>query len=366
MNPDEPANPQGEQPLDEMALITRAVNSTKIPDPIKALQEYWGDKTSLFQWINSVENILLAYQNIAHLPSFQIWLMAIRNKIKGDAEKAIENRQAREWNDVKEVLIEYFGDRRDLSTITQKIPYLNQGSRPLDEYYHETIQLMADVHQKVSLDPENIGHVHAIMRVLEPIITTGFVDGLNGQMANYVRSHDVLTMIDAYKAALKHEQAECRAREKAVRLNAEKFQQKGRGGIQRNFSAPRFQGQNNQPRNAQISYNPTFPNKGGNQNYGPPQPQPQPQPQYFQNRGGNPNVAPPGPSRNNYQDNDVSMRTRRSNAQMSGISYRTNPMHNIEGEEASDIDNVEEENIEEDEVVDQLNFQLSLEQGQGT
>lgn len=33
------------------ALVAAAINNAKIPDPIKQIEKYSGDKTSLFTWI---------------------------------------------------------------------------------------------------------------------------------------------------------------------------------------------------------------------------------------------------------------------------------------------------------------------------
>lgn len=60
------------------------------------------------------------YQQIAHLPIFRLWGQVIRNKIIGDADKALVTHNAVDWPAIKQVLIENFGDKRDIATITQK------------------------------------------------------------------------------------------------------------------------------------------------------------------------------------------------------------------------------------------------------
>lgn len=152
-----PAPPVAPNPvMEEAALVANAINTTKIPDPIKNLHEYSGDRTSLYRWITTVDNILETYQTVSHTAIYRVWGQIIRNKIVGDADKALVARNVGNWDDIKDTLIEYFGDRRDIATITQQIPYLRQDNKSLEDYYHYTNQLIADINQKISLDPVRI------------------------------------------------------------------------------------------------------------------------------------------------------------------------------------------------------------------
>lgn len=358
-----PIMPEQRQRPNDAALVANILATQKIPEPIKLLQEYSGDRTSLYRFINDVENILQAYQALQHTPEYQVWGQVI-------------------------IIIII----RDIATITQQIPYLRQGDKSLDDFNKETNQLVADINQKISLDPQNNGHVQAIMRILEPIVMTGFVDGLNGFLPNLVRSHDPTNLLDAFKAAQKHEQANMRARERNFRLNAFKPQPKQvRATTQNNFWPRNAQNLQQNPnfRNGNHNYGPSYQNnpnfvpRGGNQNVGPPQSQNNPN---FIPRGGNQNAGPPQPQNNPYRDvirqagpsnnqryagadRDVSMRSRQS-VPMSGISYRSQQLYNAEGEEIPDmqeeIPDYEENPDDQDSDPELLNFQMDADEPHGT
>lgn len=193
-------------------------------------------------------------------------------------------------------------------------------------------------------------------------------------------------MLEAYKAALKHEQAFVRARERNFRLSANKPQQKQvRAAAQPNFfskpqhlpnlqqnsqnfqqNSQNFQ-QNSQQRGGNRNYGPpyhqNFLAKGGNQNNG------SPYAQISQQRDGNQNPGPSNNQRsaNNTMDQDASMRSRRT-VPMSGISYRTQHLYNAEGEKEQEQELSEYEEIitESDLDADHLNFQSEEEIPQGT
>jgi len=75
--------------VDLNQIIVNAVNATKIPDPIKSIAEYSGDKTTLHRWISTVESVLVAYNEVAQHPIYQVWLNLIRNKITNEADQAL-------------------------------------------------------------------------------------------------------------------------------------------------------------------------------------------------------------------------------------------------------------------------------------
>lgn len=342
-------NAQNNLAPNDDALIAAAITNSKIPDPIKQIEKYAGDKTSLYTWINMVETVMESFQNIAHLPIYRVWGQVIRNKIIGDADKALVTHNANEWVAIKRVLIENFGDKRDIATITQKIPYLSQGNKSLDEYYQETSELVAQISQKLSLDPENENHVAAIMRVMTPIVVTGFVDGLKGNLSELVRTQNPTNMLEAYRAALAHSEAQDRQRER-TRMSKQ-FQP----GNSQNY--PKFQ----------KSLKPQ-----------PPQNRPSSIPQQNfsqipqQNRNFNPIQSRSNPSNNARNpsspqriDEDVSMRSRRSAQPMSGISYRSH-MNNAECSDEFQNSQSDYEIEEDDQVIDDLNFQLDQEPDHGT
>jgi len=350
----------------EDALVAAAINNTKIPDPIKQIEKYSGDKTSLFTWISTVESVMETYQQIAHLPIYRLWGQVIRNKIIGDADKALVTHNAVDWPAIKQVLIENFGDKRDIATITQKIPYLSQANKSLDEYYQETSELVAQISQKLSLDPDNDGHVPAIMRVMTPLVVTGFVDGLRGNLPELVRTQKPTDMLEAYRSALAQSEAQDRQRERA--RMSRNFQT---GNFQ---NSPRFQRINNQ--RSQPPQNRSFQNPQQNFQRAPPQnfQQNQPQNSSWQNRNFNPINQRPNSGNNAGNainprtqniDEDTSMRSRRSGQPMSGISYRSH-INNAECVEEEDDFQPEYEAEEGDVVIDDLNFQLGQVVDQGT
>ena len=199
----------------QQSEIDRCLKESQIPDTIKQLPSYNGDAKLLATWIESVDRVLALYKNVQNTESYKIWLSQIRNKITDKANEALlKNHTPLVWENIKETLISYFGDKRDLSTLGGKIPYLRQKDKTLDEYYHEVEGLFADINANIHLDPDNAGHEAAIMKVLEVSIRNAFIDGLKENVGTYTRSGRPKDLLQAYQIAKDYDNAEERRREK--------------------------------------------------------------------------------------------------------------------------------------------------------
>lgn len=130
---------------------------TRIPDVIKMIPGYDGVERELPSWLGSVEKKLECAKRVIPADKLElvlpIWHSLIRDKITGKANEAllISNVDCN-WEAIKTKLKERFGDKRDLSTILNKIPYLRQGTRSVEEFYVECDGLQSDINAKIMLD----------------------------------------------------------------------------------------------------------------------------------------------------------------------------------------------------------------------
>ena len=139
----------------------------------------------------------------------------IRQKITGRADKALNSRNVpNDWVQIRAALVEHFADHRDLATFQQQIPYLVQGSKSLDEYYHETLELQAKISAKITLSPEYAGHVQAVVNFSSQSIKHAFIDGLRRPYAAYTRNANPENLAQAFQIAKQKVLADKRSRDK--------------------------------------------------------------------------------------------------------------------------------------------------------
>lgn len=192
-----------------MEQVDALISASRIPDTIKLIPTYGGDRKGLTAWLSIVDTTLALYEALSNTDLYGVWVQQIRNKIIGEAMKALEGGRANmTWPEIKRSLTDYFGDKRELSTLTQEIPYLRQGNKSLHEYYHSCGNLLNTIEDKIRLDPLNEGHEDAIMRVLSEQVKNGFIDGLNDPYDKYTRNYRPATLLDAYQCAQQQVAAE--------------------------------------------------------------------------------------------------------------------------------------------------------------
>lgn len=195
--------------------LEELIKGSRIPDTIKLIPNYEGDPKTLSSWISSVDTTLNLYATIRNTNIYNIWVAQIRNKIVGEANDALNSSHTpRNWNEIKNTLIEFFGDKRDLSTLNQKISHLCQANKSLEVYYHECTNLLTDITAKINLDPENAGHTDHILRYVRNMIKDAFIDGMNEPYSAYTRNFRPDTLVEAYHCAKEQISADTRKRQR--------------------------------------------------------------------------------------------------------------------------------------------------------
>jgi hypothetical protein len=312
---------------DEMnqRAVQNFLNLSKVPDGIKFISTYDGDPKTLHQWISTMENVFAPMHGIQELePYLPGWLQIVRNKIIGPANDALIARNLPlTIRNIKTVLVEYFGDQRDIASLAQAIPYLRQKNKTVTEFYHECNQLTADINSKLNFTNEFVGHVPAVMQFVNIMIRNAYVDGLNGDARKHVRSYRPDTLVEAFRAAKDLELADMRAAEVKKNYTAH-------AANNNNYYKKNFQERSKNPKQQSHfnKFQDSTPTQPGNKNLGPNSLQPMQGPSY------------------KFQKDD-SMRSRQNpSTPMSGISYQSKNNH-LQFSKCDESDHEESEEIEE-------------------
>lgn len=202
--------PQPPAPAASTAVVVQ--NSPRIPDLIKMVPEFNGNSRNLPRWLESVEEKLAESKRF--LPQNEInrvlpvWLGVIRDKITEKANDALSaSHTPLDWNLMKTTLIEYFGDRTDLSTLISRLTTLKQGSQSVTEFYQICKSLLAEINANIMLNNRAAAEARAIMGTYETLMVNAFVDGLHDATSDLTRSTRPQTLAAAHQVASEHEAA---------------------------------------------------------------------------------------------------------------------------------------------------------------
>lgn len=204
--------------------ITQSVlpkfDASKIPDAIKMIVTYNGDPKCLSNWTSSVESKLTFAKQLCptaedEANAMPLWHSIIRDKIVDKANDVlVQSHTPTEWCEIKKTLEEYFGDKRDLSSLITKINYLQQNSKTIEEFYNECRELLADITAKIMLHQEMRSCAKILTESYECMIINAFIDGLEDPYSALTRTTRPSTLLSAFQEAMDQFNADQRRKEK--------------------------------------------------------------------------------------------------------------------------------------------------------
>lgn len=183
----------------------------KTPDPIKNLPCFSGNKKETYAWVEDAENTLNLFHAYKDTPMYTQIVRAIKNKIVGGAKEIlIAAGNPSDWDAIKDVLLNSYGDRRDLPSHILSLFYARQGKRTLSEYYNKIKSIDTAIKTTVASMEDYKFATSEINKLISLMTLTRFIDGLGEQLSMYVRSYRPESLEEAYNITLQYSNASYR------------------------------------------------------------------------------------------------------------------------------------------------------------
>lgn len=108
---------------------------------LSIIPHFDGNCNKLHRFISAAESILTHYYDQANPNSFQntLLLNGILNKLDGRAEEVVAIYGAKSWEDIKNALLQNFGDQRDENCLNQDLVNLRQKPHETPFQFHEKV-----------------------------------------------------------------------------------------------------------------------------------------------------------------------------------------------------------------------------------
>lgn len=146
-----------------------ALDPFRIPDPIKGLPTFEGNRKQLAQWLTTARQTLNLFDEYANDVQKKVYLQAVINKISGSARDAIcVAGDIATFDDVEKVLTHALGDKRDIATYKSML-WQNRMSEKVDLhlYYKRTCETVQNIKNIAKLRPQYADHWAAIDLFIE-------------------------------------------------------------------------------------------------------------------------------------------------------------------------------------------------------
>lgn len=177
--------------------ISNPMDLHRIPDPIKDLSEFTGNKIELNAWLEELSEIYNLYkikgENGNPDTMNAIYIRAIKNKIKGDARTTLcVNGNPNTIPSIIKVLKDNYGDQRDFATNLSVLFQIKKGERNHPRYFSEVRELNTKLKINLQTNPMSPEEI------VELISVTRYLDNIDEPLASIIRSRQPKTLEDAY------------------------------------------------------------------------------------------------------------------------------------------------------------------------
>lgn len=124
---------------------------------LNEIPQYFGNPSELSEYIRAVEDIVFQFRQPNDPGAYinRLLLSSARNRLKGAALEVVTGQIYNSWEELKETLINNFGDQRSELNIRIDLSRMRQSPKesPID-FYNKIRSLLAILNSKISLGPE--------------------------------------------------------------------------------------------------------------------------------------------------------------------------------------------------------------------
>lgn len=192
--------------------VNRMMNNLKIPDAIKDLPQYRGDKNGLYEFIQNVEEILAICQPAcSRNPNYTLIITrAIRNKIIGDAHDVLLMYGTEtDWTQIRTNLITHYADKRDETSLIRDLHRLYQGTDTVEKFFARIIDISNTLSNSANINtPINENRVPLLVAkrsLYNSMCLSVFLAGLRDPMGSMIRAMRPTTLPEALNYCLKEQ-----------------------------------------------------------------------------------------------------------------------------------------------------------------
>lgn len=204
------ANPAGPSTSHIAPPVQMTCDMFRIPDPIKSIPTYDGNRKQLQSWLTATENTLKVFENLVNAQTYQIYVQSVLNKIIGSAKDVVclaGNPQ--DFDNVKIILIEAFGDRQELATYKAQL-WANKQNDDMNihRYYKRTKEIMQNIKTIAKQNVDYNNNWTVICKFIDEDVLAAFISGLKHPYFGYAQASKPDNIETAYAFLCKFTAAE--------------------------------------------------------------------------------------------------------------------------------------------------------------
>lgn len=165
---------------------------------LKMIPEFNGEVPLLPDFISVAESLVTYFYDNTNPNNFQNYFLlnSLKNKIKGDAKLNLSSHTITKWADLKQALLNTYGDKRDCYTLTIELCNMRQQGNESAFAFHARIQSHINLHASYVATHEISGSEHVNTYIATLGLRT-FLKGLKEPLGSLMRTKDPKSLNEA-------------------------------------------------------------------------------------------------------------------------------------------------------------------------
>lgn len=172
----------------------------KIPDPIKSIPNFDGNRRQLTAWLQTAENTLSVFHPLVTPQQFQLYVQAVSNKIQGKAKDILcLAGNPMNFVEIKDILMEALGDRQELSYYKSQLWATKQTENiSVHNYFNKIKEITQNIKTLSKQNPKYNQAWAAINAFIEEDSLAAFLSGLRKPYFGYAQAAKPKSLEEAY------------------------------------------------------------------------------------------------------------------------------------------------------------------------
>lgn len=178
----------------------QAVDLFRIPDPIKSIPSFDGNKKQVAAWLKTAEETLRMFEPLVPQPQLRMYIQAVKNKIEGKARDIIcLAGDPESFQEIKQILLEALGDKQELTYYKSQLWANKQNdSMTIHNFYHKTKEIVQNIKTLAKQNEIYNNSWQAICSFIEEDALAAFISGLQKPYFGYAQAAKPKNIEEAY------------------------------------------------------------------------------------------------------------------------------------------------------------------------
>ena len=190
------------------------IDMGKIPDLVRDIPVFEGKSTELINWLIDVQEVFSRYRDLSpQSDQYKLIERTVRRKIKGEASDVLNaNNVSASWNEIKNVLLLYYKDKRELKTLDFELTAIKkQPTETLSSYYSRVNELLSCIIAQLQTDANYANHAPIHTNYFREKALDCFIRGLEKPLCFQVKMANPNNLSKAYHLCLEFQNMELRS-----------------------------------------------------------------------------------------------------------------------------------------------------------